>query len=413
MEMKSMISTKTWTQQALWPCLIALLWACGLIYAISAFQPCCDEGVHIPQIQYFLRGEFTVHPYLTTIPGYHGFVAMLLKLSSSSSVAAMRIASSLFSLAGASLFFAIRRSQGDSNALQSTAAFFFLPFLFPYYFLVYTDVLSLALVLGATLASLKQRHLLAAIAITASIMVRQNNVVWAGFLPLVSLWPTIHADLWTPSRYWRGAIRVIAPYMLPVAIFIAYWIWNGSISLSSALTAYHPDASLHAGNIYFALFLFALFFPYSMWSGARRLLSQRRTAPWVLAIMLLFICFAKLRGSYDNVVTPDYYSVRNHFIAMVQHDLPRRLFAALVGLAACSIALTRFEHPSGVLIYPFTAFYLSSSWLIENRYAIIPFALWMALRKVDSQKAERYTLVGWIAVCLFLGWGIFNNRFML
>jgi hypothetical protein len=195
MEMKSMISTKTWTQQALWPCLIALLWACGLIYAISAFQPCCDEGVHIPQIQYFLRGEFTVHPYLTTIPGYHGFVAMLLKLSSSSSVAAMRIASSLFSLAGASLFLAIRRSQGDSNALQSTAAFFFLPFLFPYYFLVYTDVLSLALVLGATLASLKQRHLLAAIAITASIMVRQNNVVWAGFLPLVSLWPTIHADL--------------------------------------------------------------------------------------------------------------------------------------------------------------------------------------------------------------------------
>jgi hypothetical protein len=97
----------------------------------------------------------------------------------------------------------------------------------------------------------------------------------------------------------------------------------------------------------------------------------------------------------------------------VQHDLPRRLFAALVGLAACSIALTKFEHPAGVLIYPFAAFYLSSSWLIENRYAIIPFALWMALRKVDSQKAERYTLVGWIAVCLFLGWGVFNNRFML
>ncbi|BDU20583.1 hypothetical protein DYGSA30_20400 [Dyella sp. GSA-30] len=408
-----MVPTKTWRQQALWPCLIALLWTCGLIYAISAFQPCCDEGVHIPQIQYFLNGKFVFYPYLAMIPGYHGLVAILLKISFSNSIAAMRIVSSLFSLAAAAFFFAIRRSLGDHNVLQSAALFFFLPFLFPYYFLIYTDVLSMALVLAATFASLKRRHLLAAIAITTSILVRQNNVVWAGFLPLVSLWPSIQGRLWTPSRYWREAIRVVAPYLLPVAVFVAYWIWNGSISLSTALTTYHPDASLHAGNIYFALFLFALFFPYPMWSGTKRLLSQRKTALWVLAIVVLFVCFAKLNGSYDNVVTPEYYFARNHFIAMVQHDLPRRLFAALIGLAACSIALTRFEHPSGVLIYPFAAFYLSSSWLIENRYAIIPFALWMALRKVDNQKAERYTLVGWIAVCLFLGWGIFNNRFML
>lgn len=408
-----MISTKTWTQQATWLCLTVLLWACALIYTISVFQPCCDEGVHIPQIQYFLRGEFVFYPYLAMIPGYHGLVAILLKIFSSSSITAMRIVSSLFSLAAVGFFFAIRRSQGDHNAAQSAAMLFFLPFLFPYHFLIYTDVLSLALVLAATFASLKGRHLLAAITITASILVRQNNVIWAGFLPLVSLWPIIRTDLRTPSRYWRDAIQVIAPYVLPVAVFIAYWIWNGSISMSSALTSRHPDASLHAGNIYFALFLFALFFPHPMWSGAKQLLSKRRTVPWVLAVMLLFVCFARLKGSYDNVVTPEYYFIRNHFIAMVQHDLPRRLFAALVGLAACSIALTKFEHPAGVLVYPFAALYLSSSWLIENRYAFIPFALWMALRKVQSQRAERYTLVGWIAVCVFLGWGIFNNRFML
>ena len=408
-----MISTKTWVQQATWVCLIALLWACGLIYAISVFQPCCDEGVHIPQIQYFLRGDFTIHPYLSMIPGYHWLIAVLLKISSGSSIAAMRIASSLFSLAAAGFFFAIRRSQGDHNALQSAAMFFFLPFLFPYHFLIYTDVLSLTLVLAATLASLKRRHMLAAITITASIMVRQNNVVWAGFLPLISLWPVIQTSIRTPSRYWRDAIYVGTPYLLPVAVFIAYWIWNGSISMSSAVKVSHPDASFHAGNIYFALFLFALFFPYPMWSGVKQLLSQRRTAPWVIAIVLLFVIFAKLRGSYDNVVTPENYFIRNHFIAMVQHDLPRRLFAALVGLAACSIALTKFEHPAGVLIYPFAAFYLSSSWLIENRYALIPFALWMALRKVQSQKAERYTLVAWVAACVFFGWGIFNNRFML
>lgn len=408
-----MLSTKTWTQQATWLCLIVLAWACGLIYAISLFQPCCDEGVHIPQIQYFLRGELVVHPDLAMIPGYHGLVAILLKIFSGSSVTAMRIVSALFSLAAAGFYFFIRRSQGDHYAAQSAAMLFFLPFLFPYQFLIYTDVLSLALVLAATLASLKGRHLVAAVVITASILVRQNNVIWAGFLPLLSLWPIIRADLRTPSRYWRDGIRVSVPYMLPVAVFIAYWIWNGSISLSSALASYHPDATLHTGNVYFALFLFAVFFPYPMWSGAKRLLSQRKTMLWTLAIILLFVCFAKLKGSYDNVVTPDYYGIRNHFIAMVQHGLPRRLFAALVGLAACSMALTRFDHPAGVLIYPFAALYLSASWLIENRYALVPFALWMALRKVQNQKAERYTFAGWIAVCTYLAWGIFNNRFML
>src|SRR3546814_19695070 len=102
-----------------------------------------DESVHVPQIQGFLQGRFEAHPLLTTIPGYHLAVAALLKVASIESVAAMRAVGAGIGVACALVFWLIRRRLGDPHASRSAALLFFLPFLFPYYFLVYTDVLSL------------------------------------------------------------------------------------------------------------------------------------------------------------------------------------------------------------------------------------------------------------------------------
>src|SRR3546814_11420877 len=103
-------------------------------------------------------------------------------------------------------------SLGDPHASRSAALLFFLPFLFPYYFLVYTDVLSWLLVLCALLATLERRHVLAALALALSIGVRQNNVVWAGFMPLLALWPTLQEAGWSPWRRAGEVARVAWPY---------------------------------------------------------------------------------------------------------------------------------------------------------------------------------------------------------
>ena len=63
--------------------------------------------------------------------------------------------------------------------------FVVLPILVPFFFLVYTDVLALALVLGATLSAFAGRHWLAAGILGADIFVRQTDVVWTGLLPLI------------------------------------------------------------------------------------------------------------------------------------------------------------------------------------------------------------------------------------
>jgi alpha-1,2-glucosyltransferase len=132
-----------------------------------------DEAVHVPQIQWFLQGKFVTHPWLAMIPGYHLLIAEIMWMLGLDSVYAMRVISAAFGLFAGYLFYCIRQTLGDSRAHWRAASFFFLPLLFPYYFLVYTDTLSLVLVLASLLAALKQRHLLALIAVAASMAVFQ------------------------------------------------------------------------------------------------------------------------------------------------------------------------------------------------------------------------------------------------
>src|SRR5690606_34167054 len=347
-------------------CLLALL------FAQASGRTIADESVHVPQIQWFLQGRFEAHPLLTTIPGYHLLVAAVLKVLSIDSVAAMRAVGAVIGIACALVFRRIRTTLGDPDASRSAALLFFLPFLFPYYFLVYTDVLSLLLVLAALLATLDRRHMLAGLAVALSIGVRQNNVVWAGFLPLFALWPTLREAGWRPWRRAGTIARVAWPYALPVAVFFAYWAWNGTISLSKTVAGGHPDLKLHAGNVWFSLFLFFVFFPHDAWAGAKRFAAALRRNAWLLLLPLAIIVVARLKGSYDNTQFTDYF-IRNAIVEAVRHGgWERWAFGALVALSACSIAFVRFAVPQAWLVYQFAVFYLVASWLIENRYSIIP-----------------------------------------
>src|SRR3546814_18676934 len=137
------------------------LWLLALLFAQSSGRTIADESVHIPQVQWFLQGRFEAHPLLTTIPGYHLLVVAALKALSTESVAAMRAVGAGIGVACALVFWLIRRRLGDPHASRSAALLFFLTFLFPYYYIFYTDVLPLLLVLCALLATLERRHGLA------------------------------------------------------------------------------------------------------------------------------------------------------------------------------------------------------------------------------------------------------------
>src|SRR3546814_1352230 len=71
-------------------------------------------------------------------------------------------------------------------------------------------------------------------------------------MPLLALWPTLQEAGWRPWRRAGEVARVAWPYALPVAMFLAYWAWNGTISLSKTVAGGHPDLELHAGNVWFS-----------------------------------------------------------------------------------------------------------------------------------------------------------------
>lgn len=373
-----------------------------------------DELDHYAQIQLFLRGELRVLTlYLTTIPGYHAIVAAILRIAGGDSLDAARLVNAAFSLIAVAGFHALRRALWPGTETLATAQLLVLPILVPLFFLVYTDVLALALLAWATFATISSRHWLAAALLVVLVSVRQNEIVWAGFLCALAAWPLVRAR---GVRAWREAAPLVLPYCVPVAAFLAFWAWNGSISLSRQQSALHPDVSLHAGNLFFAVFIAGLLLPFHAIAGLGDFATRVRRRPWLAVVPL--VVFAAFWWGFRadnpyNTAFPNYY-VRNGFlIALGAEPLVRAAAGAVVALAACGLAYTRLKPAAAYWLYPIAAFSLAASWLVEQRYALVPLVLWLAFREHRGRAIEWATWALWLALAVFVFHGIIALRFFL
>ena len=373
-----------------------------------------DELNHFAQIELFVHGEFRIFTrYLTTIPGYHAIVAAILWITGADSLNAARLVNAAFALIGIAGFHALRRRLWPGTETLATAQLIVLPILAPLFFLVYTDVFALALLVWATFATVAARHWLSAALLVVLIDVRQNEVVWAGLLAALAIWP-----LWRERgmQAWREILANALPYCVPVAAFLAFWWWNGSISLSREQSALHPDFSLHAGNLFFALFIAGALLPLQAIAGLRDFADHARRRPWLLAIPpLLFAAFwwGFHASNPYNTVFPNYYVRNALLIAIDAQPALRALVGAVVVLAACGLAFTRLRPAGAYWLYPVATLFLAASWLIEQRYALVPLVLWLAFREHRGRAIEWATAALWLALAVFLFQGMFAMRFFL
>jgi alpha-1,2-glucosyltransferase len=393
--------------------LLGTLYASGIAISLRG-GPRGDELYHYAQIHLFREGDFRVLDYyLTTIPGYHAGVALLLKLAALDSLGAARVVTALFGLLAIAGFHALRRIAWPGTQTLATAQLMVLPILVPLFFLVYTDVLALALILWAAVATLHRRHWLSAMALCAVVLVRQNDVVWAAFLALVALRPQWRTRDWTSSP--ALAVRAL-PYLVPLAVFAVFWAWNGSISLSHTQAALHPQLTVHAGNVFFALFLAGALLPLQTLQGVGEFARSARRQPWL--VLLPVVVFALYWWTFRadnpyNSALPDFYP-RNAFVLALDSDWTWRAGAGLVmTLAACGLAQTKLRPSGAGWLYPFAAIFLMSSWLIEQRYALVPLTLWLAFRQQRRCAVESVTLALWLFLAVWVFWGIATGRFFL
>jgi DIE2/ALG10 family len=370
-----------------------------------------DEIVHFQQIEMFRLGDLHVlDAYLTVIPGYHLIVAGVLRLTGTDSLGAARLVNAAFGLLAIGGFLALRRAVNPASARLATAQFVVLPVLAPFFFLVYTDVLSLAMILWATFASIRGRHLASALLLLAALGIRQTNVVWALLLMVMGA-SRLHGE--QPQRHWTEQLRPLLPYGLPIAAFLAFWCWNGSISLSKTQAILHPDFTLHIGNASLALFLVGALFPLHALLAIRDLAAaaaERRALLLVPLIVFVVVCWLFHVDHVYNFADPTLFVRNALLLAADRSPIWRLAYSLLASIGACVLVTTRLRPPFAVWLYPVSLAALSASWLIDQRYALIPLSLWLAFREHRKPMVEWITLEFWLVLAVYCVCVVLDGR---
>lgn len=375
----------------------------GILYltAVIVFRsspPLVDERFHVAQESLFFHGQWRLLPELAMIPGYHLLLAGVMHFLGTNALDAARIVHSIFCLTAVAGFFALRRRLWPGTETIASAQFLSLPLLATLPFVIYTDVPAVSLLLWATWAAVARRTILCALLLCALVLVRQHEFLWSVFLIALVARPT--AGWSALPQQWRAAFISALPLICPIVLFLAYWRWNGTISLSPALASVHPDLTLHTGNVLVSVLILGLLLPVQTTKGVLSFAREVPAKPWLL---LAPICGFLAFWFALQVDQPF-----NGTLAVYLHQwAPTRVSAALI-VAAATCYLPRVAlrpADAGVPLVIVSVSFLAASWLVEPRYLIAPISLWLAMRQQEQTWIELVTLVYWLvlaAVMVFL-----------
>ncbi len=393
---------------------LAASYVAATVQAFGISRPYADELIHFAQVDMFRMGDFRVlSDYLTTIPGFHAAVAGAMAMLGLEGIGAARVVCALFGVAAIGAFHALRQAAQPGGGSLATLQFAALPLLAPFFFLVYTDALSLALVLWAAAATFRARHLTSALLLLLSLGVRQNNVVWVGFLACMAVWP-----IWTREGWagWRTGVRCAWPYLVPLLAFAGFWFWNGSISMSPTQAAMHPDLSLHAGNVFCLLLVLGVLLPLQAIAGlaefGRRVV---RRPPWLVLPVATFAAFwfGFAADHPANAIMADVF-LRNRLLTAITADPSLRAWVGvLIAVSVAAFSTLRLQPRGAWWLVPFSVVFLAGSWLIEQRYVLLPLAFLLAFRVHRDRRIEWATFALWLPAAVWIVHGTLAGRFFL
>lgn len=158
--------------------------ACTL-YLFKDTPAICDEQVHYQESFNFSNGNFELLQ-ISNVPGYHALMALLFKITGISSFLFARCLNALFGFFTVVAFYKLANRLTAETAVLRTLQYFFFPIIFIFYFLVYTDILSLLFVILMFSAAVEKRYVLAGVHGILSMLIRQNNVMWLAMVPVLA-----------------------------------------------------------------------------------------------------------------------------------------------------------------------------------------------------------------------------------
>ncbi len=369
-----------------------------------------DEKFHYSQIKKFINKDFTHHPKITTIPGYHAILALFAYIFNVSSIAPIRLLSLFFSIASIPIFFLSSLKICEESSMIKTMQYYFFPILFPFFFLLYTDVSSLLMILISFYFLLNQKYKLAGIMGILSLFIRQNNIVWLAFMCVF-----IHFEKYNfefSAKIFQKSIRDYWIFIIGFILFTIFLIINKGVAIGQK--SMHPSFLFRTGNIFFMMFLFFfLFLPLNI-SNFQKIvqhIEKNKKIIIIIAIVFLIYMFTFVN---DHPYNWSGYFIRNKILIYFTSTIVlKTLFFIPIAYSILSISVTKLHRKSFYILYPATLIYLLPSWLIEQRYYLIPFILFILFKKEESKFVEYLTITFYVLASTGIYLGIRNNFFFL
>lgn len=343
-----------------------------------------DEMFHVPQIQGFCHADFSLDSAITMLPGFHAVLALAGSALHDCSAPTLRTLNAALLVAVCFVALRILITLHSRVAIPRALALCFLPLLFPYGFVVYTDVLGLLVALWALLLWLQHRHVTAGLVASVAVLVRQTNIAMPLlFVALAWLERDRHLGLIAQAR---ALLRTCWSSALGLAAFGAFVLYNGGIAVG--------DQSRHAlgvqvGNLYFALFLVPLTAAapglFELWRR-RTALRSWLFAATLVASYLVYRHYFKVEHEYNH----QHHFLHNELLMRVaRHKRTLNLFFAPIALGLAIMWTSSWSRAAFRVWLLLAAAMMVPESLIEPRYALLPIALFMLMRKDSSPSAER------------------------
>ncbi len=339
-----------------------------------------DESDHLRQIHRFMKGNYELLSQMTTLPGYHLTVATIADFFPNLRTTHLRLISLVLALFSIPIFYLTARKLQAENPGLKTLQYIFLPVTFFYFPLMYTDIFSLLWVLLAFYFAIRKKYVWSAVFLFISLLVRQNNIVWGAFLWIYTY--VLENGYVISSEKILAHLRRVAGYALVAFLFLGFVFVNKGVAVGDRA---HQQVGFYLGNIYFFLALVGvLFLP--VFIASVRKIKLEKNIRWGVGLGLIlaaaFLLFPPAVHEYNMKMK----FLRNIILFFAYHQYAWA-YALTIFLGCVTLALMKLEK-SALMIFPFALAALAPSWLVEQRYAIVPLVLILLLRKEFSFKVE-------------------------
>ncbi len=217
--------------------LLLVCWV--LLWEVPWFN---DENTHFHQTLLFEQGQWEMLTIVTTLPGFNALMSLggkLLPLPYEPG--AYRLLPTLVAIGSVWLVWDIIAQLRQRDATTRLLQYAFLPAVFYFAVSFHTEYTAHAGLLLGLMLGLRKHYALSALALGVAVLVRQQNLIWLGGIPLIvamcagqrltdvkALWT------WGWQRYWT---------LIPVGVaWLAFFAWNGGVALG--------HQHMHSGGFY-------------------------------------------------------------------------------------------------------------------------------------------------------------------